>query len=496
MSWRVATCVAGLLAATAASAEVAPTPQTRAALRDLVEFARIPNVTTRDPAEIRHAGAWLATLLQRHGWTVRTLPDGDTPMLFAEAGEAKPGARTILFYAHMDGQPVRISEWAQPDAFAPVLRACADTRTCATLPLDRLESGALDPDWRLFARAVADDKAPILMLMAAVDTLRAQHRAPGVAIKLILDSHEEGGPPTLKDVVAANAELLRADALVILDGPMHPSNRPTLILGHRGGGVIRLTVFGPRIAAHSGHYGNYVPNPAQRLAQLVAGFKDADGRVLIPGYDDGIDPAFTAAATGASVPDDEAAMRRHFGIASIDRVGATYRAAMAKPSLNIVGLGAGSMGAIDQTIVPADAVAAFDIRTVPGVDFAREAGLVRAAVERAGYHLVDGAPTDEERARYPLLARFESRWLSDPLFTDPHAPVATWVRGALGRDGVVIPIMGGSVPTAPLVQGLKVPAVILPLVNADDNQHAANENLRIGNFVGGVDTLVRLLSAR
>ncbi len=486
--------LAGLLAAASALQAAPPIdPATRAGLNELVTFIRLPNVTTRSTVEIRRNADWLETAFRRYGWTTRQLADGETPMVYAEWGKARRGAGTILFYAHMDGQPARPEQWAQPNPFEPVLRQCADPATCPMLPLDRLAEGPIDPEWRLFARSAADDKAPILMMIAAVKRLRARGITPAVHIKMIVDSHEEGGPPTLKDVVARNAALLGADAVVMMDGPMHPSNRPTLVLGHRGGGVMRLTIWGPRTAVHSGHFGNYAPNPAQRLARLIARFKDDAGGVLIPGYEDGVDPVFLAAARRFAVPDDEPAMRRTLGIGAAERAGEGYRAAMARPSLNIIGLAAGSMGALDQSIVPDRAIAAFDIRTVPGIGFDREVGLVRRTIEAAGYTLVDKAPTDAERAARPMLATLESRWLSDALFTDPASRPARWAQAGLGPDIVVIPLMGGSVPSAPLVTGMKVPAILLPLVNADNNQHAPDENLRIGNFMRGVETVAELL---
>lgn len=485
--------IAALAPAGPAVAQDAVPPEVRTSLKELVEFTRLPNVTTRSSAEIRRNADWLEAAFRRHGWSARQLADGDTPMVFAEWGKARAGAATILFYAHMDGQPVRPAEWAQPDPFEPVLRRCADVAACETLPLAKLDAGPIDPEWRLFARSAADDKGPIMMMVAALNSLKRQGRAPAVRVKFLIDSHEEGGPPTLKDVVAHNAALLKADAVVMLDGPMHASNRPTLVLGHRGGGVVRITVWGPRTPLHSGHYGNYAPNPAQRLASLVASFHDGTGQVTLPGFDAGMEPAFATAAAAIRVPDDEPALRSRIGIAANARAGETYRSAMARPSLNVVGLGAGTMGAIDQSIVPDKAVAAFDIRTVPGVTFDRQVGFVRAAIGRAGFHLVDGPPGDADRARQPQLATLESRWLSDPLFTDPGSRLGGWGRSSLGADGVVIPIMGGSVPSAPLVEGLRVPAIIVPLVNADNNQHAANENLRVGNYVAGVEQLVRLL---
>jgi acetylornithine deacetylase/succinyl-diaminopimelate desuccinylase-like protein len=493
-------CALALIAAAAPAAPPradAASAAARKLLPEFVEFLKLPNVTSASTADIRANADWLEAAFKRHGLAARQLADGDTPMVFAET-RADPKKRTVLFYAHMDGQPVKPADWAQPSPFIPVLKACATLEKCDTLPFDRLSGPVIDSEWRLFARSAADDKAPIIMMIAALDALRESGRTPAVNVKLLIDSHEEGGPPTLQDVVTRNADLLRADGVVMLDGPMHASNRPTIVFGHRGGGVMRLTVFGPRVAAHSGHFGNYAPNPAQNLARLIASFKDADGRVTIPGFYDGATADFAGNAGLTPVVDDEEALRARLGIATAEKVGRDYRAAIARPSLNLIGLGAGSLGALDQSIIPDRATAAFDLRTVPGIAFDRQIALVRGAVERQGYHLVTDVPTDDERARYPLIASLFARSLSDALFTVPDSTVGKWAVAGLSRPGaaaVTIPMMGGSVPSGPLVSGLKAPTIIIPLVNADDNQHAPNENLRLGNYLDGVRSLAGLLAA-
>lgn len=475
-----------------------PQPAREAARRSLgeyIDFLKLPNVTSASTADIRANAAWLEASFRRHGLNAQQLADGETPMVFGGTA-IDPKKRTILFYAHMDGQPVKAADWAQPSPFTPVLKSCATLDRCETLPFERLFQADADPEWRIFARSAADDKAPIMMMIAALDALKASGRAPAVNVKMLIDSHEEGGPPTLQDVVTRNAALLKADAVVMLDGPMHASNRPTVVFGHRGGGVMRITVFGPRTAAHSGHFGNYAPNPAQNLATLLASFKDADGRVTIPGFYDGANADFARNQGLAPGADEEAALLARLGIAAREKVGDSYREAISRPSLNIVGLGAGSMGSLDQSIIPDRAIAAFDLRTVPGIAFDRQIGLIRGAMERQGYHLVTDTPTDAERVRYPLIASLFARPLSDPLFTAPDSKLGKWAIAGLGDTAgkvETIPMMGGSVPSGPLVEGLRAPTIIIPLVNADDNQHAPNENLRLGNYYDGVESLTRLL---
>lgn len=494
---------AGLLGASPAGAltpadEKAITAAAQATLPELVDAVKIPNVMRASTADMRRNADWVEAAFKRHGFAARQLADGETPMVYAEAPTAAKGAKTVLFYAHMDGQAVNPVEWNQPGPFVPTLKKKKPDGMWEVLPIESLSKGVPDPDWRLFGRSAADDKAPILMLMAAMDALKAAGKTPAIRIKILIDSHEEGGPPTLENVVEQNAALLKADAVVMLDGPMHESNRPTLVFGHRGGGGFSLTVWGARNELHSGHYGNYAPNPAFALAQLLATMKDADGRVLIPGFYEGValDPA--AKAARAAVPDDEVALRKRLGIKVNEKVGTSYQESLAYPSLNITSMKAGSPEA-SRTIIPAFAIATFDARTVPGTPAPRQVALVRKWVEDQGYHLVQGPPTDEERATYPKLATIaggdgQGQALQTPL----DAAVGGWAHkafvGAWKAEPVRIPIMGGSVPTRPLVDGVKAPILLVPLVNNDNNQHAANENLRIGNYFMGVKSLYALFS--
>lgn len=467
-----------------------------ASLSEWVEFLRLPNVATRSSGEIRLNAEWAEAAFQRHGFAARLLEDGETPMVFAEWPDASPDRQTVLFYAHMDGQAVFPEEWDQPDPFEPTLKARDAAGDWQPLPIERLFDDAPDPEWRLFARSAADDKAPIVMLLAAVDALQASGRAPAVNIKVILDSREESGSPSLGEVIFRNRELLQSDAVVMLDGPMHPSNQPTVVFGHRGGGGFTLTVFGARSELHSGHYGNYAANPAFGLSRLIASFKDDEGRVLIPGFYDGVDLDPATKRVLAAVPDDEAAIRARIGIAANERVGDNYQEAMNYPTLNINAMKAGEFDS-RRSIIPAWASATFDARAVPGTPPERQRALVRQYVQDQGFHLVDGTPTEEERLTYPRLAAVSGEGGGIALQTPLDAPIGDWARAALrsefGQEPVSIPIMGGGVPTRPLVDGLAAPILLIPLVNADNNQHAANENMRIGNYFDGVRSLYALL---
>jgi len=467
--------------------------------REFVELLALPNDQSV-PEDIRKNAAFLDAAFTRRGFATRQIPNEGRPMVFAEYPGATPGQKTVLFYFHLDGQAVTPAEWAQESPWKAALKR----RTAAgweTLPTDLLYGTDVDPEWRLFARSSSDDKGPILMFLAAFDAIREHGLAPGVRVKVLLDSQEEKGSPSIPRVVAHNRDMLLADAVVIVDGPRHETNQPTVAFGNRGLLAATLRVFGARSELHSGHFGNYSPNPAQRLATLLASMKDESGRVTVPGFYDGVGFDEPTKKLLADVPDDEAALRKRLGIAASDRVGASYQESLQYPSLNVRGLSAADVGGKVRTVVPASAVAEIDIRTVPETPPERLQALLTKHVEAQGYHLVKGVPDDDERATHPKLA---SLTFADTFAqgraarTDVQAPIAQWITGALrktfGREPVRIRMMGGTVPILALVEPMDAPFVNLPLVNPDNAQHAANENLRIGNYVDGVKTLIGVLT--
>jgi acetylornithine deacetylase/succinyl-diaminopimelate desuccinylase-like protein len=199
---------------------------------------------------------------------------------------------------------------------------------------------------------------------------------------------------------------------------------------------------------------------------------------------------------------DEAALRARIGIARAESVGASYQESLQYPSLNVRGMAAGGVGDVATNTVPSAAVAEIDIRTTPETDGQHLYELVRAHIERAGYHLVDGEPTDAERAQFDKLARFTLGLTQAAMRMPIDSAIGRWANAALrsptapppGEAPVQIRMMGGTVPTDVLIAALPVPFVLVPTVNDDNNQHAANENLRIGHFVTGTETLYSLLT--
>ena len=319
-------------------------------------------------------------------------------------------------------------------------------------------------------------------------------------LKVIVDFEEELGSPNLPLAVQRHREALAADMMVIFDGPPHISGRPTLKFGARGIATITLVTYGPRVPIHSGHYGNYAPNPVQRLAEILASMKDDHGRVTIPGFYDGVQLDEATERILAAVPDDERAIRRQLGIGAIDSVGGTLQKAVQYPSLNVRGIAAGWIGAETRTIIPDTATAEIDVRLVAESDAERLVGLIRQHIEGLGYHVLDRAPTDDERSRHPRIASFTYD-VSYPAFrTEFNSEPGRWLARALtrfhGHEPIRIRTSGGSIPIAPFVNTLGVPAVSVPTVNPDNNQHSPNENIRLGNFLDGIRTVVAVLTER
>ena len=465
---------------------------------DLLAIADVAD----NPADIQRNAAFLQQAFTRRGFKTQLLANpAKRPLVLAELKAAAAGAKTLLLYIHFDGQPVIAEEWAQKSPFDPVVKQRDEGGAWHEVVREKLLAQPFDPELRVFARAASDDKAPIAMLLTAIDMFKAQGKAPASNIKVILDSEEEIGSPSLAGVVKANAAAFKADALIILDGPVHGSGRPTLVFGNRGIAQATLVVYGPRSPLHSGHFGNYVPNPALRLAALLASMKDDSGRVLVEGYYDGIALTAGERAVLAATGDDEAALRKRAGIARAESVGATYQEALQYPSLNVRGMVSAAVGAKAANIVPSEATAELDLRTTPETDGRRLFDLIRKHIEKQGYHLTDGPPSDADRATYDKLASFRLGSVQSAERTPMDSPLARWAVAALksatapdpGGDPVRIRMMGGTVPTDVLVDALHLPFIGVPTVNADNNQHAHDENLRIGNFISGTQTLYSLL---
>lgn len=459
------------------------------------EFLALPN-DANYPEQVDALNDWVLDAFEKRGFDARLLPTAGSPSVYAE--RLSGGAtRTVLVYLQADGQPVDPSAWAQPSPYQAVLKS-QDPAGGSWRILDWDEAHAgLDPDWRIFARSASDSKGPMTQFLIAVELLAGVSSDLGYNLKVLIDTEEELGSPNLADAVRKHSGLLAADFLLIFDGPPHASNGPTVSLGARGIATLTLTAYGPKVAQHSGHYGNFIPNPALALAQILASMKDQDGVVTIDGFYDGVELDDATLAVLAAVPDDEDAILGSVGLVRSDGVAETLQQAIQYPSLNIRGLGAGWTGTASRTIIPPEAVAELDIRLVVESDADRLIDLIRAHVEGLGYTVLDHAPSDEERLAHERIVSMTHKVSYGAFRSEPDSPPALMARAGMrhlyGEEPILIRTMGGSIPIAPIIEALGIPAAIVPTVNIDNNQHSPNENIRIGNFVEGIAILMAVL---
>ncbi len=466
----------------------------KASFNELYEFFSLPN-DSNYPEQLEPNMQWCEKAFGRRGFTTRRLGTGTVPLLLAE--RSYPNAeKTVLVYLQIDGQPVDISKWFQKDPYVPALKALNANGEWVEMSWATLEND-FDRDWRIFSRSASDARGPVMMFLKAMDLINDQNHMPNFNLKVIMDFEEELGSPQLPSAVKKFKEELASDMLVIFDGPRHLSNQPTLSYGARGIATISLEVFGPRTPLHSGNYGNYAPNPAIRLSRLLASMWHDDGRVAIPGWYDGIKLTEQLKSVLRQVPDDEQQIRKDFGIATTDNIGDNFQEAMQYPALGILGLEAAWVGKERRTIIPASAIAELNIRLVKETDGERMVGLLMNHILDQGYHLIEGEPSEEERMKYEKIARFNAEISYGAFRTEFDSEIGEWLRrgmrSAFGRDPIQIRTMGGSIPISPFVITLNIPAVGVPTVNPDNNQHSPNENLRLGNYVDGIKTIASIL---
>jgi acetylornithine deacetylase/succinyl-diaminopimelate desuccinylase-like protein len=455
----------------------------REILREFVELLALPNLADDAPNIARNAAA-LKAMLERRGVVVRVLTlEGAPPVVVGDL--AAPGAtRTIAFYAHYDGQPVDEAQWRSAP-WTPVMRDAGGK------DVDWAGAETVDPEWRLYARSAGDDKAPIVAMMAALDALREAKVRPRFNLRFVFEGEEEAGSPHLAQFIEKYPDALRPDAWIICDGPMHQSRRAQLAFGARGVLTLELTVYGPVKALHDGHYGNWVPNPIVLLAHLLTSMRDEKGRILIAGfYDEVVPPTKSELDAVAAMPPVEDALRKEFQIAATENNGALLNERIMLPALNVSGIQSGGVGEKASNTLQTSARAAIDFRLVP----AQTPASVRARVERhlasRGYTIVRDEPDAATRAAHARIVKV--LWGSGypPARTSLDLPlsreIATLMTAA-GHEPLRLPTMGGSLPIHLFQERDHTPAIVLPIANHDNNQHAANENLRLQNLWDAVD---------
>ena len=459
----------------------------------LQELLSIPNDASY-PDHVERNVVWSEAAFSKRGFATHRIETGAVPLLLAER-KRKKAKKTVLIYLQLDGQPVDTSRWFQPSPYTPVLKKPNKHGDWEDLPWNQIDE--YEDDWRIFARSASDAKGPVAMFLAALDALAELKKEPNYNIKVIMDFEEELGSPHLPQAVLDNQGILEADMLIIFDGPRHITNKPTLTFGARGIATITLTTYGPVVPQHSGHFGNYAPNPVFRMSRILASLKDEAGRVTIPGYYDGIVIDENTAAILKAVPDNETAIRDRLQIQDTDKVGSYYQEAIQYPSLNVRGMQSGWINEKVRTIIPGWARAEIDVRLVMETNPEKLIGMIKKHIEDQGYLVLDHEPTKEQRLAYDKIATFTSEVSYLAYRTPFDSEVGLWLRKALknafDEDPILIRTSGGSIPISPFVNTLGIPAVTVPTVNRDNNQHSPNENLRLGNYREGILAMLAIL---
>ncbi len=464
-------------------------------VREFADLLAIPNVAS-DTANIRRNARHIVALLERRGVAARLLDNGAWPP--AVYGELKaPGAtRTIVLYAHYDGQPVDPREWRGGAPFSAQLRELKDGDwTDIAVPT----SGRINPEARLFARGAGDDKAPIIAILAALDALQAAGRRPTINLKFFFEGEEESGSAHLAPILQANAALLAADAWLFCDGPAHHSRELQVAFGGRGAMGLELTVYGPAKALHSGHYGNWAPNPGILLTDLVNSLRDVDGRILVKHFsDDVVPPTKAELAAVRALPSVDSALRRELLLGGTEAGDALLAERIMLPAINLRGIRVGQVEGLAANAISTEAKASFDFRLVPRQTPAHVRELVEAHLLSTGWFITHAAATDAERLAHRKVVRLTWGAGDEATRVSMDQPVSQALTGALdemlGKPVLRVPTLGGSLPTSTIERALGVPLVIFPIANHDDNQHAKDENLRLQNLWDGIEAFAAIMT--
>ncbi|MFQ5743351.1 MAG: dipeptidase [Acidobacteriota bacterium] len=429
-------------------------------LEEVNEFLRIPSIST-DPERreaMQAAADWLVGRLRAAGChEVDLWPTDGYPVVHGAWTKAEEGAPTVLVYGHYDVQPEDpIEGWESPP-FEPVVR-----------------------NGRLYARGSADDKGQLYTHVKALETWLSVAGSCPVNLIFLIEGEEEMGSPNIEKVVRERTGELACDAVMISDTTMFAPGLPSLCYGLRGLAYIQVNVRGPRGDLHSGSFGGAVTNPAEALARMIAACRNAEtGEVTLPHfYDDVRALTDEERAEWERLPFDAEAYRDSLGVPALagEKSYGVLESLWGRPTFEVNGLLSGFTGTGSKTVIPAEAMAKISMRLVPDQDPA-------AVVEALEAHLSREAPPG-------ITFSVERMQGGRPWLTPRDHPVLQAAGRALkrgfGADAVFIR-EGGSIPLVSLLDEiLGVPSVLMGFGLPDENAHAPNENLDLGNFYAGI----------
>src|SRR5438270_4040791 len=445
-----------------ATATQAAEPDRRAILTEFSDFLAIPNLASDAPNIARNAAA-IRAMFEKRGVTMRLLTLDNAPPIVVVDVPSRGAKKTIAFYAHYDGQPVDPKQWQTPP-WTPVMRDAAGN------DVDWRNAKTIDPEWRLYARSSGDDKAPIIAMAAALDALRKEKRTPNVNLRFVFEGEEEAGSPHLGAYLEKYPDVLRPDAWILCDGPVHQSRRMQLVFGARGVVDAELTVYGPVKGLHDGHYGNWVPNPIIRLTHLIDSMRDETGRILISHFCDDVKPSSAAEQEAiVKMPPVESDLKREFGIAATESE--NLNASLMRPALNVRGIQSGHIGAQASNTIQTEATASLDFRLVPAETPESIRKLVEQHIESQGYAIVRTTPDATTRLAHPKIAKLTWGAGYPPARTPLDLPLAQQIATLMSTAGhppIRVPTLGGSIPTYLFQQQSITQVILLHIANHDD----------------------------
>jgi acetylornithine deacetylase/succinyl-diaminopimelate desuccinylase-like protein len=425
----------------------------------VMDYVRHPSISAQNIG-IREVAAILVEMLDKLGMEAEAIQTSGHPMIVGRRGNM-PGKPTILLYGHYDVQPPEpLEAWVSPP-FEPTIR-----------------------DGRIYARGIGDNKGQHFAQLLAIESHLAVNGDLPCNVIVLLEGEEEVGSPHIAEFVRQHGDKLKADLVVTADGPIHPSGRPTMTFGVRGMASFELRAKTARHDVHSGNFGGVVPNAIWKLVHLLATMRNEAGEITIEGLHDAIvPPTELERAAAAGLPLDLDAVKKELGLTGLDAPAdrGYYDRLMFHPTLTINGLHGGYGGPGTKTVLPCEAIAKCDIRLV-------EAMTPADVLAKVGEHVKKHAPDVEF---VPLDGMLPSK-------TPMESPFGQVIREAVvaaqGVEPLLYPTMGGSLPDYVFTKILNIPAFVVPYANADEDNHAPNENLRLDCFVNGIKTGAALLS--
>jgi acetylornithine deacetylase/succinyl-diaminopimelate desuccinylase-like protein len=462
-------------------------------LAELVQLISVPNLAA-NRADIAKNADLLTAMFEKRGFTVTRFETKGSPVVFAR--RTSPGAtRTATYYMHYDGQATDPREWTKGAPFAPAAYR-GDTR----VDLQTI-AGAIDPDVRIYGRSTSDDKGPIVAFLAALDGLIATKAAIPWNLNVVLDGEEEGGSPNFTPALQAHADQVRANIAIVVDSPRHPSGLPTVFYGSRGGASAVIKVYGANGDLHSGNYGNFVTDPTMALAKLLATMKDDQNNVTIEGfYDDVVPLTATERRAIDEIPNVDRKLLDEFGLARQEHPDSRIELQHNRPTLSILGIESGNVYTGTRSAIPGSASARIEMRLVNGLNAGTMLDRLVAHVREQGYYIVDQEPDQATRRKYPKIARITRNaggyGVAKASMDDPATMIAAEAIRALDQRLVQMPTIGGSLPFSTFNNTLSMPTIGLAVVNFDNNQHAANENIRVGHFWEAIDIFAALITMK